>query len=191
MATWIINNHSGNDLKWVEEYKPDRVIIYDKKDKNVGYNIYDYMDYICENYDNLPDVMLFTKGNMLERHITKEEFDKIASNKTLTPLLTQNHITYLPVCFYHDGLYYEQNDSWYFNGKEHKFFRSYGEFAKKMGLPEPEHLAFAPGGCYIVPRKNVLKRSKDFYEQLRSFVDYCQLPAEAHAIERSLYEIWK
>lgn len=191
MVTWIINNYSNNDLEWVNQYKPDDIVIYDKKDLNVGYNIYDYMDYIVKNYNNLPDLMFFVKGNMLERHINKEEFDVIADNKNFTPILTQKHATYMPVCYYHDGLYYERNDSWYFNEHEHKYFSSYNEFCDIMGLPKHEYIGFAPGGCYIVPKENVSKRSKEFYQKLLSFVDYCQLPAEAHVIERALYTIWK
>jgi hypothetical protein len=190
MATWIINNHSDNDLEWVNEYKPDDVIIYDKKDKNVGYNIYDYLDYIISHYNKLPDLMFFVKGNMLERHITREEFNLIVNNKTFTPILTQHHKTYMPVCYYDGHMYYEINDSWYFSEHTHKHFSSYNQFADIMGLPKPKYIPFAPGGCYIVPKENVLKRSKEFYQKLISFIDYTQLPAEAHAIERALYTIW-
>ena len=189
-SKWIINNYNDFDLEWIKEYTDDFVVC-DKKDKNVGYNIYDYMDFIIKNYDYLPDMMFFIKGNMLSRHISKEEFDLICNNRTFTPILTQNHGTYMPTCYYKDGLYYEKNDSWYFNHHEHKHFHSYNEFADLMRLPKPEYLGFAPGGCYMVPKENILKRSKDFYIKLRSFVDYCQEPAEAHAIERALYTIWK
>ena len=185
---WVINSYNGT-TDWIKNYTED-VIFYDKKDKNVGYNIYDYMDFIVNNYENLPDVTLFGKDNMLERHITKEEFDKLIGNRTFTPLLTQNHKTYEPICYYKDGLYYEKNDSWYFHGKEHKYFNNYSEFAERMGLPNPDYLGFAPGACYIVPKENILKHSSEFYYELRKSVEYCQLPAEAHAIERSLYNIW-
>lgn len=190
MATWIINNFSQNNLEWIKEYKPDEVIVYDKKEKNVGYNIFDYMDYIIKNYDNLPDLMFFIKGNMLERHIPKDEFDKLANKKIFTPLLTQNHKTYMPVCYYEDGLFCEVNDSWYMNCHQKKHFSTYNEFADIMGLPKPKYIPFAPGACYLVPRENILKRSKEFYQKLISFIDYCAEPAEAHAIERALYTIW-
>ena len=48
---WVINSYNGN-TDWIKEYT-DNVIFYDKKNLNVGYNIYDYMDYIVNNYDNL------------------------------------------------------------------------------------------------------------------------------------------
>jgi hypothetical protein len=190
MATWIVNNYKNHDLEWIKEYKPDNVIVYDKTINNVGYNIYDYLDYIVNNYHSLPEVVLFVKGNMLERHITKEEFDEIVDNKTFTPILTQHHGTYMPVCYYEDGLYYERNDSWYMQEHESKFFKTYGEFADEMGLPNPTYLGFAPGACYIVPKENILKRSLKFYKKLIHYVDYCAEPAEAHLIERSLHEIW-
>lgn len=185
---WVINSYNGT-TDWISEYTKN-VIFYDKKEKNVGYNIYDYMDYIVNNYDNLPNLTLFGKDNMLERHITKKEFDKLVKRKSFTPLLTQNHKVYEPICHYKDGLYYEINDSWYFREKEHKHFSSYNEFAKIMGLPTPEYLGFAPGACYIVPRKNIKQHPREFYKKLMSFVDYSDNCAEAHAIERALHTIW-
>ena len=34
-----------------------------------GYNINEYLSYIIANYDNLPNNILFIKGNLIERHI--------------------------------------------------------------------------------------------------------------------------
>ena len=184
---WIINNYSGNDLKWIEEYKPDEVIVYDKKDKNVGSNIYDYFDYIVKNYDNLPDIVVFTKGNMLERHITKEELDKIIGNKTLTPLMTMNHKTYLPTCYYKDGLYWEQNDYWYANCHPRKDFNKLVDLLNIRGR---EYLGFSPGACWLVPRENILKQTKEMYADLMTYIDHDSNPAEAHLLERALHTIW-
>lgn len=186
---WVINAYNGN-TDWVKGYTDD-VVFYDKKDLNVGYNIYDYMDYIVNNYDKLPEVVLFGKDNMLERHITKEEFDRVVNNKTFTPLLTQNHKVDGKVNFYLDKMYHEVNNSWYFESYPSKYFKSYDEFAKQMKLPNPDYLPFAPGGCYIVPKKNILKHPKEFYVKLKEYVSWHQTPVEAHCAERSLYNIWK
>lgn len=186
----VISCYGEPNLEWVKEYS-ENIVSLDKLKNNVGYNIYSYIDWIVQNYDNLPQTMMFIKNNMLQRHITKEEFDKICNNKTFTPILTQKHGTYMPVCYYSNGLYYEVNDSWYFNEHQHKHFGSYNEFADIMGLPKPDYIPFAPGACYIVPRENVLKRSKEFYQKLKEFCGWSQLNAESHAIERALYTIWK
>jgi hypothetical protein len=189
-TVFVVSCYGEPNLDWLEEYS-DNIVVIDKTKNNVGYNIFSYMDWIVNNYNNLPETVIFLKNNLLQRHITKPEFDKIVNNKTFTPILTQNHGTHLPVSYYEDGLYHEINDSWYFGFHTYKYFNSYPLFAELMGLENPRYLRFAPGGCYIVPRENILKRSKEFYEKLRSFVDWTQEPAEAHAIERALYEIWK
>ena len=184
---WIINNYSQNDLEWVKEYKPDEVIVYDKKNKNVGMNILDYFDYIVKNYDNLPDICIFAKGNMLERHITKDELDKIIHNKTLTPLMTANHKTYMPVCYYKDGLFWELNNYWYIH---HHPVKNFPELVALLKTNGKEYLGFSPGACWIVPRENILKQTKEFYAKLMTFIDYDANPAEAHLLERSLHLLW-
>ena len=182
---WVINNYHGN-WEWIKEYT-DNYVLYDKKDKNVGSNIYDYMDYIVNNYDCLPDVILFGKSNMLERHITKEEFDKLYQSTGFTPLLTQNHKTYLPVCWYEDGIYCERNDYWYLNEYPARDM----SIIDLLGMRDRKYNKFAPGACYIVPKANILKHSKEFYTKLRDSVDYSPHPGEAYLIERSLYHLWK
>lgn len=189
ISKWVIS-HWQTDYEWVKEYT-DNYEVWDKKRLNVGENIYDIMSFIIENYNNLPDVTVFVKDNLFPRYITKEEFDKVAHNKTFTPLLTNNHQTKFPNCFYsEDGLFNELNSSWYTTHFPFKYFMTYEQFAKTMGLNSPKWLKFAPGGNYIVPRQNILKRSKAFYEKLRSFVDWTVVAAEAHMIERALYEVW-
>ena len=146
---------------------------------NVGANIYDYMDYIVNNYDNLPEIMLFGKTNMFERHITKEEFEKVKDNKTLTLLLTQNHRTYSDndgvVCYYENGLYYERNDFWYLREHPTKTVNSKNDLVKLLNLTD-KYIGFAPGGCCIVPRQNILK-------QMESDLKY---PIAIEQLERKL-----
>lgn len=182
---WVINSyHGGTD--WVKEYTSD-VIFYDKKDKNVGSNIHDYMSFIVDNYENLPDVTLFGKSNMLERHITKEEFDRLVNNRTFTPLLTQHHKTYLPTCWYEDGMYCELNDFWYLN----EYPLRDNSILKLLDIEKRLYNKFAPGACYIVPKENILQHPKEFYTKLRDAVDYSPNNGEAYLIERSLYHLWK
>jgi len=185
----IIVHHYKDNYDWVKEYC-DSFVVYHKDRKNVGYNIATMMSYIVDNYEHLPEICVFVKDNILERHITKEEFDNVIGNKTFTPLLTQNHEERDGICYYKDGLFYEVNNSWYFNSYPHKYFSSYNEFADIMGLAKSDHIPFAPGGNYIVPRENILKRSKEFYKQLLEFCSWSQINAESHTIERSLYTIW-
>jgi Protein of unknown function (DUF3431) len=200
---WVVNNYNNN-FEWVKKYT-DNYLICDRSDSNLpkkddpniklepnlGYNIYSYMSFIIDNYDNLPDYTAFIKANILERHISKDEFDIAIQKRELTPLCTQNHKVDGRISYYKDGVYHEKNNSWYFAEYPYKYFRSYPEFADIMGLPCPDYLPFAPGGCYIVPKENILKRSKEFYQKLLEFCSWSQINAESHTIERSLFNIWR
>lgn len=199
--SFLVVNNYNNDLGWLKDYT-DNYVVYNKGEPiddpkaiqtpNVGYNIYDYLTFIIDNYDILPPVVQFIKGNILQRHITKEEYDAVCNNTTFTPLLTKNYKVDGHIAFYDkDGVYNEKNTSWYLYSYTAKYYFGYADFAEDFNLPNDDYLPFAPGACYIVPKQNILKHSKDYYERLRTLVSWTQLPAEAHLLERSLYNIWK
>ena len=185
---WIISKYKS-DTDWVKEYTNDFVIL-DKEEKNVGYNIYSMMTFIIDHYDTLPDICVFVKDNILQRHITKEEFEKVINNREFTPLLTQFHAIDGITAYYKDGIYWERNNSWYFAEYPYKYFRSYPEFAELIGIASPPYLPFAPGANYIVPKENILRHPKALYEKLLEFCRWSTINAESHTIERALYTIW-
>lgn len=220
----------NNDLDWLEEY-PNSHIIYDKccfggwadndnsellppsnlKEKypkyNItngdpnGYNISDYMTFIIDNYDDLPDVTCFLKGNTIGRHIRKEIFDHIINNKCFTPIedwrahdpeqdSLQNGYAMISC----EGGWMEKNDSWYMKHPKHpiKYFQSYNEFLDYC-FEDPFHpmyVRFPPGGNFIVPKEHILKYPKTFYENLRTFTRHTRVSGEGQLIERALYTIW-
>lgn len=186
-------------MSWLKDYPEAEFIIYDRskepmKDSivvpNIGSDIYDKFSYIIENYDNLPEVAIYSKANLFN-YISKEEFDQVKDNKTFTPLLTQNHKTYLPVCYYEDGMYYERNDMWYLGSYPCKSRMIPHELQEILGLTDMEYLPFAPGSNYILPKENILKHPKEFYVKLRSYLEWDRYPGEAQICERALYTLWK
>jgi hypothetical protein len=193
----IIASHYQGDWKWIPEYTSD-FFIYNRTEEeipnsvkvpNIGNADYDRLTYLIDNYYNLPEVFVLTKSNLF-KYITKEEFDLVKDNKVFTPLLTQGHKTYEPVCRYVDGMYEEINNSWYvpqFNSQ----FDSYNEWAAYLGLPTPEYLQFAPGGNYILTPKEVYKHPEAFYMKMRDTLTHAILPAEAQMVERTYYTLWK
>jgi hypothetical protein len=195
----IVASHYKGDWTWIPEYTDDFFIYNRSNEKipnsihvpNIGNADYDRLTYLIDNYDNLPNVFTLTKSNLF-KYITKEEYDRVKNNQTYTPLLTAHHKTYLPVCFYDEqGMYNEINNSWYLQEVPAKHFQSYNDFALHFGLPTPEYLPFAPGGNYIVTKERVHRHSHDFYRELRSILDYGQLPGEAQMIERTYHTLWK
>lgn len=194
---YIISRYN-HDISWIKEYTDDYVI-YDRSlapidasivVPNIGSDIYDKFSFIIDNYNNLPDVGVYTKANLF-KYITREEFDRVKDNRTFTPLLTQNHRTYSDdrgvVCYYKDGMYYERNDGWYLDAHPAQSL----ELFHLLGLDKMGYIPFAPGSNYILPKENILKHSKRFYEKLRAYLEWTVYPGEAMIMERGLYTLWR
>ena len=200
---FIISRYN-QDITWLEDYTDD-VILYDRSEMpisplpsyikqstivpNLGTDLVDKFTFIIDNYDNLPDVAVYTKCNLF-KYITKEEFDKVKDNKTFTPLLTMNHKVYEPVCRYVDGMYYEINNMWYLNSHFCKNKMVPHELQEILGISQMDYVPFAPGSNYIIPKENIMKHSKEFYIKLRSYLEWDRYPGEAQIIERGLYTLW-
>lgn len=180
----------SDSTEYLKDFDQSRIIY----TENVGNVDYDKLSYLVDNYDNLPDVFLWSKSNLF-KYITPEEYDDLKDNQTFTPLLTKYHKTYSDdhgvVCYYEDGMYYERNDNWYAPQFAHKYFSTYGEFASDFGLPNPDFIPFAPGGSHILTKETVHKYPKEFYANMKSTLPHTQLPLEAFFCERSYYTLWK
>ena len=92
-------SHFNGDISWVKNIKKENYIIYNKSGNNidqitsnyisidnVGYNIYSYLKFIIDNYENLPSVIVFCKDNIFTRHISIELFLKLIHRKSFTSL---------------------------------------------------------------------------------------------------------
>ncbi len=230
MDNFLCVSSYNNNLDWLKHYKNPH-LIYDKtwngglKDNNhkskvspsnlkkkypelniinsnnYGYNIYDYLTYIIDNYQELPPVIVFMKGNTIGRHVSEECFKKLVNNKYFTCIedfkyhdpnqkSLKNGNAYI-TC---EGGWMEKNTNWYIRDHRHpiKFFDSYNSFLSFCFIDPvyPKYIRFPPGGCYIVPKQQLLKYEITFYKNLREFVSYARIPCEGLMIERALYTIW-
>lgn len=201
---------------WVHNYT-DNYLIYDKANRfqeslkvkrqlNVGQNIYDMLYFIITHYDILPEVTIFCRAALFfpkgrERplsngNISEENFLKKVNNNTFTELHdygqeVHNNGGYSLLG--PDNSFLETNDSWYFNhvpgGKYYTNLNTF--FSDVYENPEyPKYIRFSPGANYIIPKENILKYSKNFYEQLIKLVSYDKVVSEAHMLERALYTIF-
>ena len=165
---------------------------------NVGENIYDMMRFIVENYNKLPDVSIFIKGNLFSRL----EDDGIGTNYYTTPekfVRALNANYFLPIERYHPSTSFNVNGggyiepSWYQHQSPSKYFTTYSQLMELLfeNPISPEFIRFAPGGNYVVPKVNILKYSKSLYEKLMMYCAHCEIVCtEAYLIERALYAIW-
>ncbi len=199
---------------WVHKYT-DNYLIYDranrweetdkiKKQVNLGQNIYDMFDFIITHYDNLPETTIFCRAAIMlpkgrEKPLSngtcgEEKFNSLMNNTTFTELHdfgpevhNGNSSKFGP-----DGSFLEINNSWYFNHHAGRYFNNLNVFLRDVYVDPiiPQYIRFAPGGSYIIPKKNILRYSKNFYEKLREYVGWDVLTGEAHMLERSLYTIF-
>lgn len=190
------------------KYINNNYIIYDKseeglkinstqiiKRKNLGYNIDSYFDYIINNYENLPEVVLFCKNNIFPRHIDKDYFIEISKLNVFTPIHNTTNLKKInfPISFIsNDNSYLELNNSWYTKKYKTKYFNNYNEFYHFIFDSKftPLYLNFSPGANYIVPKEYILRRSKTFYQNLQFLITHSQYSCESHFVERSLITIW-
>lgn len=199
-------SHFNGDISWVKNIKNENYIIYNKSGnnienitnnhisiKNVGYNIYSYLKFIVYNYENLPGVTVFCKDNIFTRHISIQLFLTLINRKSFTCLENDSLNGDFPVNLnISDNGFVEINNSWYKFNFPRLYFSEYNDFYSYIfdDYNLPDFLRFSPGANFIVPKENILLRSKNFYRNLIKFIDYSTLSCEAHFLERSLNTIF-
>lgn len=188
---WRIYDRSESK-EWLKDFPQERICYR----KNMGDVDYDKLLFLTEYYHDLPEAFLWGKTN-IHKYVDDETLQKAIKAAVFQPLLKQDHATYSDrfgrVNYYQDGLYYERADSWYFNthGVNKKYFNNWQEWKHQFGIKAGDYVPFAPGGNYILTKECVQKYSRDFYEEMRSFMPHCQRPAEAQAAERSYFLLWR
>ncbi len=196
------------DLSWVPAISSGRYHIYAKNTiaaagidpqkttrvENVGYNVHPYLQYIADNYGALPEVVVFCKNNVFPRHVSRMTFERLASRKVFTGIEEPHRWThrYPYSTLGSDNGFLELNDSWYRNLNPRKYFHGFDDFYSFLfrGVSRPRYLRFAPGANYVVPKQNILLRSRNFYRNLMKFCEHHQFAGESHMIERALFAIW-
>lgn len=196
---FIISRYK-EDVSWIKKYTDD-YIIYNKGTSlpkeynvfeldNIGNNQYDIFHFIVENYDNLPELMIFLQANPFD-HCNEDKFKRIIKNKTFTPVESYEHLREIDS----EGGFIEVNNGWYINAHNGTYnltckYNSFDEFMNKY-FENYEHVSwirFTPGSQYIVEKKQVLNYPKEFWKSLMNELPYNNC-TEGHIIERSLFYI--
>jgi hypothetical protein len=145
----VIAKYKEN-IDWVSSLNCES-IVYDKsKDiPNIGREAETYIRYIINNYNNLPDYVLFLQGNPFD-HL---DGMNIGSLNNLIKKLNDEEIIYL------NGHHSEQYNL---------VTRTRQSFEMLFKSQLPSSFIFTPGAQYIVKKENILCRPKSFYEIIHS-----------------------
>ena len=198
-------SHFNGDIEWVSQIDKNNYIVYNKSGeklpkeinhvniRNLGYNLYSYLKFIIDNYNDLPETIVFCKDNIFRRHIEFDLFKNLLKRNTFTSIEENSNKNEFPIVLKtSDSGFTEINSSWYRNKYPRLFFKDFNYFYQYIfeNVEKPLFVRFAPGANYIVPKNNILLRSKNFYKNLLTFVSHSQYSCESHFLERSLFVIW-
>ena len=162
--------------------------------KNTGTSLINYLDYIIQEYENLPPLIAFLKGNVIGRHINKTEFEKRITNNWYTYLWDEklprevNGRNYKP----QNNSFLEYNNSWYVPLSHHRYFISFDHFMEFFfqNYERSQLIDFCPGACFLVESGRITQHPRALYVALREAISYEFFPSEAWMVERSLNMIF-
>lgn len=202
---FVVSNYNVDPsplVKFAHDY-----IVYDQSDKpeivqlnasrsdpriiphnNTGHNHIVFFKYIIDNYQNLPPVVSFLKGNIIGRHVTQSYWDRNFDNKHYTFLWDDPSFQDKPGIAYslYSGHFLELNNSWFVPNSKHRYFTNLNQLLSFFYEINkfPRFNLFAPGGCYIVERQRILRNPVSFYQGLVRIMDYDFFPSEVWMVER-------
>jgi hypothetical protein len=199
MKIELVLSRFNENIEWIDKISSlfNNIIIYNKgnddidsnhtniKIPNVGREAQTYLHYIIDNYNNLPDYILFSQAHPFDRgwnnnidawveNITNLILKK--PNKT-TPLGWINVET-LEICPPIEEHRYQE-----MNYKK--------EYERIFNEKYPKEIVYSSGATIWTTRKNILSRDKQFYINLNETVNKEIHPPNAWILERFWLTIFK
>lgn len=174
MSYLIVVSRFDENIEWTKQY--ENVLIFNKglediigdnviKLENVGKENHTYYKYIYDNYDDLPDFIIFLKSEIeikfLINNITINNYN--VDFKTFSDM---NINCNLNGCKYHSGLPLREVYNYLFE--------------KDL----TDDFAFSPGSQFLVSKSRILNKSRDFYLRIVNLLNKEVNPIEYYVIER-------
>jgi len=188
----IIVARYNEDITWTKSF--NNLIIYNKGNPidesynqiildNVGREGHTYYTHIYNNYDNLDDYIVFLQGNPFDHSPNIiHNLNHYINNKPNIDFeyLSENIIkTKFDGCPYHPNLPFKEVFEVLFNDN-----------IDNMSNKFANEVPFGAGAQFIVSKKKILSRSKDFYLKIVNLLGYSNNPIEGFVIERFHYLIF-
>jgi hypothetical protein len=180
MKYCIVVARYNEDVEWTKNFS--NIIIYNKGNPLTDYNQillnnfgregHTYFKHIYDNYDNLADYTIFLQGNPFDHSPNLiSNLNNYINNKDLNidfEFLSELIITCnLINCSYHAGLPLKET-----------YEKLFGETKENM------EFQFGSGAQFIVSKKKILQRPKEFYLKIIEMLDKDVSPIECYVIER-------
>ncbi len=169
----IVIARYNEDVSWLKEFNTEtfNFKIYNKGEQNIefesiplenfGRDAHTFITYIVENYNNLPEFVIFLQGNPIDH-----------CGDVIQIIKNHNDESY--VCL-SDHVIDEKIDSWYEHLVEANAVMPYPNMLRCglretanaiLGEETPQKCTFAAGQQYIINKKYILNRSLDYYKNI-------------------------
>jgi hypothetical protein len=193
----IVVGRFNEDISWL----PSASVIMNKGEplnipneillENVGRESESYLQYVIRDYNNLPDVVIFTQGRIYDHGYTLDNLI-YACNQALLNGKSSPSEHYISAGFIPS----QPNFNFICNPttvpqiykKEPVTFQQWFETTLGCLYPDPIYIYW--NGIFAVRKDIILRKPVDFYKRLLSEINYNINPTEGHFFERSWYYIF-
>ena len=164
--------------------------------ENLGRESDTYLNYIITNYNNLPDVVIFTQANIAD-HKGSNDVNYLLSigNSANTHEKSQNYLIHYDIerCYCFDSKWNVLKDGTYFLNDNYKnnvpvAFDDWFREHIQPDYPNPIHVYC--NAIFSVKKELILRNSIEYYKRLILEVNHHINSTEGHFLERSWYYIF-
>jgi hypothetical protein len=178
----VVARHKEN-VEWTKQFK--NIIIYNKGNhigggyneiflNNVGREGHTYYHHIYNNYDNLEDYTVFLQGNPFDH----------------SPFLLKNLNNYINLIDKGElttsfEVLSEYMGKCNLNNCDHKGIPLFDVYSALFDVKKTDlEIEFGAGAQFIVSKKSILKKPKEFYLNIVKMLEYSINPIEGFCVER-------
>ena len=201
----IIVSRFNEDINWLNS-ETENCIICNKGERiglkneimlpNVGRESETYLNYIIKEYQNLPELLIFTQGSISQHQaggvnyllkIAKEAEGLGMSKPTVVHPQGGREERYWGGDFNFVSKDYELGKLPYLNNKKIKFSQW---FEEKFDIKYPNPIYISKNGIFAVKKSVIIKNRLSMYQDLIKSVNYSINPIEGHFFERSWHYLF-
>jgi hypothetical protein len=201
----IIVARYNENIEWLNS-ELNNCIVYNKGEKlnidneiilkNVGRESETFLHYIITNYDNLPDVIVFTQANISD-HKGSNDINYLIKikNEALYNSKSTNFISHYQTendtnCWNNEfnlinGEYFLKN-----NYKNNNCITFINWFKNNINITYPNPIKIYCNAIFSVKKENIINKPIEYYKNLILEVNHHINPTEGHFFERSWYYIF-
>ncbi len=205
MSYKIIVARYNENIEWLNS-EMENCIIYNKGNKlnldneinleNVGRESETYLNYIISNYDNLPDVIVFTQARISDHIGSTNNINYLINikNQALIYSKSQNFLTH-----YDNGRNIHFDKEWNLrnngyilkdNYKDNKPITFFEWFKNNIDINYPNPIKIYVAGIFAVKKEIILNKPIEYYMNLIKEVNHHINSTEGHFFERSWFYIF-